>query len=92
MWVALGKVIKEGLYEDHDNKEKILDISLFKSTKTNELITLQDYVDQFAEGHIIYYLSTENAESWHSTAPIWRASRRKALMYCCFPTRLMISG
>ena len=63
LWAALGKVIKEGLYEDQDNKEKILDISLFKSTKTNELITLQDYVDQFAEGQdIIYYLSTENAE------------------------------
>ena len=63
LWAALGKVIKEGLYEDQDNKEKILDISLFKSTKKNELVTLQEYVDQFAEGQdVIYYLSTENAE------------------------------
>jgi molecular chaperone HtpG len=63
LWAALGKVIKEGLYEDQDNKEKILDISLFKSTKTNELVTLQDYVDNFAKGQdVIYYLSTENAE------------------------------
>ena len=63
LWTALGKVIKEGIYEDQDNKEKILDVSLFRSTKTNKLITLQDYVDQFAEGQdVIYYLSAENPE------------------------------
>ena len=61
--VCARQGIKEGLYEDQDNKEKILEISLFKSTKNNELITLQEYVDQFAEGQdVIYYLSTENAE------------------------------
>ena len=63
LWAALGKVIKEGLYEDQDNKQKILEVSLFKSTKKNELITLDDYVNQFAEGQDnIYYLSSENSE------------------------------
>ena len=33
-WSALGRVIKEGLYEDDANRAKILDISLFRSTRS----------------------------------------------------------
>ena len=63
LWLSLGKVIKEGLYEDQDNKEKILEISLFTSTKNNDLITLREYVDKFVTGQdSIYYLSAENPE------------------------------
>jgi molecular chaperone HtpG len=63
LWETLGRVIKEGLYEDQDNKDKILGVSLFKSTKNGDLITLQEYVDNFAKGQdTIYYLSAENPE------------------------------
>ncbi|MDB2324488.1 molecular chaperone HtpG [Alphaproteobacteria bacterium] len=63
LWMALGKVIKEGLYEDQDNKDKILEVSLFTSTKTNDLVTLAEYVENFAKGQeVIYYLSAENPE------------------------------
>ena len=63
LWSALGRVIKEGLYEDQANREKILEIALFQSTKDDKLITLQDYIDNFASGQdVIYYLSAENAD------------------------------
>ena len=63
LWSALGRVIKEGLYEDQANREKILEIALFQSTKDDKLITLQDYIDNFASGQeAIYYLSAENAD------------------------------
>jgi molecular chaperone HtpG len=63
LWGALGRVIKEGLYEDADNREKILEICLFHSTKTGKLVTLKEYVETFAKGQeVIYYLSAENAE------------------------------
>ena len=62
-WAALGRVIKEGLYEDDANRSKILDISLFRSTRSEGMVTLKEYVDGFAEGQeTIYYLSAENAE------------------------------
>ena len=62
-WGGLGKVIKEGLYEDQPNSEKILEICLFQSIKSEKLITLQDYVDGFAEKQdVIYYLSSDDAE------------------------------
>jgi len=63
LWEALGRVLKEGLYEDQDNKDKILEVSLFKSTKTGDLVTLGEYVEKFADGQdTIYYLSAENPE------------------------------
>ena len=63
LWAALGRVIKEGLYEDADNRSKILEISLFQSTRKGGLITLKDYVESFAKNQdVIYYLSAENAE------------------------------
>ena len=62
-WEGLGKVLKEGLYEDQANSEKLLEICLFRSTKTDKLITLQDYIDDFAENQdVIYYLSSDDAD------------------------------
>ena len=61
-WDGLGKVIKEGLYEDTANSEKLLEICLFRSTKTDNMITLQEYVDGFAQNQeVIYYLSADDA-------------------------------
>ncbi|MDA0359187.1 MAG: molecular chaperone HtpG [Proteobacteria bacterium] len=61
-WDGLGKVIKEGLYEDSANSEKLLEICLFRSTKTDKMITLQEYVDRFAQNQeVIYYLSADDA-------------------------------
>jgi molecular chaperone HtpG len=63
LWKALGRVIKEGLYEDDANRAKILDISLFRSTGKDGMVTLKEYVEGFASGQeMIYYLSAENAD------------------------------
>ena len=63
LWGALGRVIKEGLYEDDANRARILDVSLFRSTREDGMVTLREYVDAFAAGQeVIYYLSAENAE------------------------------
>ncbi|MFL2845595.1 MAG: molecular chaperone HtpG [Candidatus Puniceispirillaceae bacterium] len=62
-WNGLGKVIKEGLYEDQANSEKLLEICLFQSSKSEKLVTLQEYVDGFTENQeVIYYLSSEDAD------------------------------
>ena len=60
-WDGFGRVIKEGIYEDADNRAKILEVSFFKSAKSNTLVTLDEYIDAFAEGQEeIYYLSVED--------------------------------
>ena len=56
-------MIKEGLYEDEANREKILGVSLFSATKSEGMVTLAEYVENFAEGQdVIYYLSAESPE------------------------------
>ncbi|MDC1121652.1 molecular chaperone HtpG, partial [Alphaproteobacteria bacterium] len=60
-WDAFGRVVKEGVYEDADNRAKILEVSFFKSAQSQALITLDEYIDAFAEGQEdIYYLSVED--------------------------------
>jgi len=79
LWTALGRVIKEGLYEDDANRAKILDISLFRSTGSDGMVTLKEYVEGFAAGQeVIYYLSAENAEL-AMTSPHLESFRAKGI-------------
>lgn len=62
-WEQFGLVLKEGLYEDTDNRDKILDICLFKSSKSGMFISLADYRAQMPETQDkIYTLSAETLE------------------------------
>mgnify|MGYP006128590671 FL=1 len=44
-WSNFGPVIKEGVYEDFEKKDSLLEISLFKNSSSSKLITLDEYVD-----------------------------------------------
>jgi len=58
-----GKVLKEGLYSDFENKEKILDLLRFKSINNNELTTLANYKEKMSEEQKeIYYIIGENEQ------------------------------
>ena len=60
-WDSFGRVVKEGIYEDAENRAKILEVSFFKSAKSATMLTLDEYIDAFAEGQEeIYYLSVED--------------------------------
>jgi len=62
-WEQFGLVLKEGLYEDFENREKILDICLFRSARSGALISLADYIAQMPESQEhIYTLSAEGPE------------------------------
>jgi molecular chaperone HtpG len=60
-WNNFGAVIKEGLCEGLENKENILEICLFRSALTGEMITLKKYIDNYKadQEHIYYYLTDE---------------------------------
>lgn len=56
-----GKVLKEGLYSDFENKESILDLILFKSSKKDSHISLQEYKNSMkSDQKSIYYITGEN--------------------------------
>ena len=44
-WVNFGPVIKEGIYEDFEKKDNLLEIALFKNSNSTKLITLDEYFE-----------------------------------------------
>ena len=62
-WLDFGLVVKEGLYEDADFREKILELCRFYSCKNADYISLSQYVaDMKDQQEEIYYLSSETVE------------------------------
>ncbi len=60
---AFGPVIKEGVVEDPDNRDKIIDLLRFNSTRgdANEQVSLREYVERMPKGQDeIYYVTAEN--------------------------------
>ncbi|WP_442765674.1 molecular chaperone HtpG [Sulfurospirillum cavolei] len=56
-----GRVIKEGLYNDWENKEALLELVLFKSSKREGLVSLKEYKEAMKEDQkSIYYITGEN--------------------------------
>lgn len=59
----MGDILKEGLAQDHANREQIADLILFESIRTERghYTTLADYVEHMPEGQTqIYYLTGES--------------------------------
>ena len=63
-WQAFGRVLKEGLAEDHGNQETIVKLLRFASTYSSsetQDVSLEDYVARMKEGQDkIYYLIAES--------------------------------
>ena len=63
-WEKFGAVLKEGIHEDFNNKDDLLNISLFMSSKTNEWSSLSEVVSRMKPNQEeIYYISGENKET-----------------------------
>ncbi|MQY26960.1 molecular chaperone HtpG [Nocardia aurantia] len=79
-WAEFGRVLKEGLLSDFDNRETILQVSSFASThSTEELTTLAEYLERLPEGHDkIYYMTGESRQQIENS-PHLEAFRAKGL-------------
>ncbi|MBM4352417.1 MAG: molecular chaperone HtpG [Deltaproteobacteria bacterium] len=64
-WKEFGKVLKEGVFQDHSNAEAVLQIAWFDSTNSGtEPTSLDDYVGRMKEGQeAIYYLTGRSRTS-----------------------------
>jgi len=63
-WKEFGRPIKEGVYQDYDNKEALLELMRFKSTMVDEYTSFMDYVDRMgADQKYIYFITGENEEA-----------------------------
>lgn len=81
LFKEFGKVIKEGVHVDHANKDKILELCLFESTKTEagEFTSLEEYIERAdSEQKEIYFLAGESRAELESS-PYIEALRAKGI-------------
>ena len=63
-WDNFGAVLKEGIYEEPENRERILALARFKSTTQDGLVSLEEYVGRMKKSQdAIYYISGEDADA-----------------------------
>ena len=63
-WEAFGAVLKEGLYEDGDQRDTLLELARFRTTKADGLVSLATYVDRMREGQdAIYYIAGDDTDA-----------------------------
>ncbi|MFI1915871.1 molecular chaperone HtpG [Nocardia sp. NPDC020380] len=79
-WREFGRVLKEGMLSDTDNRETILAVSSFASTHSEtEQTTLAEYVERMPESQqSIYYLTGESRQQIENS-PHMEAFRAKGL-------------
>ncbi|WP_103513888.1 molecular chaperone HtpG [Streptomyces sp. SM10] len=77
-WKEFGRVLKEGLFQDFENRDAILEICSFTSTRDQEEpTTLRSYVERMKEGQEqIYYMTGESRAAMESS-PHMEAFRAK---------------
>ena len=81
-----GVVLKEGLYMDFQNADKLKELVLFHSTATEpgQPMGLRDYVDRMKEGQeSIYYIAGDDLEGVRQS-PHLEAFRRNEIEVLCF--------
>jgi molecular chaperone HtpG len=57
-WGNFGAVLKEGLYEDFERKAEILDLCRFRTTASDEPVSLATYLSRMKEGQDAVYMIT----------------------------------
>jgi molecular chaperone HtpG len=57
-WDVFGPVMKEGLYEDFERREELLELARFRSSLHDGWVSLKDYVSRMKEGQDAIYTIT----------------------------------
>ncbi|MGH3785078.1 MAG: molecular chaperone HtpG [Pseudonocardiaceae bacterium] len=77
-WREFGRAVKEGLLNDFENRDTILDIASFASTHhAEQLTTLRQYLERMNEGQQHIYYMTGESRSVIEGSPHMEAFRAK---------------
>ncbi|MFH8369326.1 molecular chaperone HtpG [Streptomyces sp. NPDC018031] len=77
-WQQFGRAVKEGLLDDFENRNAILDICSFSSTRdAEETVTLRSYLDRMKDGQQHIYYMTGESRSTIENSPHMEAFQAK---------------
>lgn len=70
-WENFGAVLKEGIYEDSDYRERLVELLHCHSTDGDQLVRLAGYVERMKDGQEeIYYISGDNIDRLRNSPQI----------------------
>lgn len=78
-WESFGAVLKEGIYEDPDQRERILALARFHSTAGDDLVSLESYLGRMKEGQKAIYTITGEELSSLAKSPQLEGFRAKGV-------------
>lgn len=78
-WNTFGPVLKEGMYEDFERRDKITELVRFRTTHGEGLHSFADYVGRMKEGQTHIYYITGDDEHAISQSPLLEGYRAKGV-------------
>jgi len=90
-WGEFGRVLKEGIGEDHANKDKIAGLLRLASTHndtTEENVSLADYIGRMKEGQDKIYYITADTFNAAKNSPHLEVFRKKGIEVLLFSDRV----
>ncbi len=72
-----GRVLKEGLYGDFENRERLMELMRFPSSTNEELVSFKTYKARMQEGQkAIYYILMQSGQSIHESPLLERFKKK----------------
>jgi len=79
-YTEFGNVLKEGLYNDFDNREKILELLQFNTMNSNETVMIEDFVKNIdEEKKEIYYIAGKTSLAMLKSSPALERFKAKGI-------------
>ncbi|MCD6173298.1 MAG: molecular chaperone HtpG, partial [Sulfurimonas sp.] len=79
-YTEFGNVLKEGLYNDFDNREKILELLQFNTMNSNETVMIEDFVKNIdEEKKEIYYIAGKSSLAMLKSSPALERFKAKGI-------------
>jgi molecular chaperone HtpG len=78
-WKEFGAVLKEGLGEDHTNRERLAKLLRFASTHADEGVSFADYVARMKDGQEAIYIITADSLAAAKNSPQLEIFKKKGI-------------
>ena len=78
-WDEFGRVLKEGVLQDHEHREQLLDLLRYKSTAVEGWTSLSEYRDRIQKDQKAIYYITGGREAGLRSSPLLETYKAKGL-------------
>ncbi len=83
-YAEFGKPIKEGLYQDYENRDKLIELIRFNTTKSDQMISFSEYVTNMNKEQKHIYFLTGSDKNTLKNSPLLEMYNKKNIEVCIF--------